>query len=147
MWKNITGRGRMDHNYVSVKAWLGAGSPQAVEVVSSSAGRKLRLRVDHFSFPDARDEEQAEQLQNAKKAYYNHIYESTHLKKALIFTNSRPDAEMTTLEMRRIAARRHQPDVFYVHHGSISAMLREETENALKSGPGPAVAAATLTLE
>ncbi|MGM1023720.1 MAG: DEAD/DEAH box helicase [Bacillota bacterium] len=134
-------------DYDSAKAWLGAGSPQAVEVVSSSAGRKLRLRVDHFSFPDARDEEQAEQLQNAKKAYYNHIYESTYLKKALIFTNSRSDAELTTLEMRRAAARRHQPDVFYVHHGSISAMLREEAENALKSGPGPAVAAATLTLE
>ncbi|MEK4459474.1 MULTISPECIES: DEAD/DEAH box helicase [Paenibacillus] len=134
-------------DYDSAKAWLGAGSTQAVEVVSSSAGRKLRLRVDHFSFPDAHDEEQAEQLQNAKKAYYNHIYESTHLKKALIFTNSRSDAELTTLEMRRVAARRHQPDVFYVHHGSISAMLREEAENALKSGPGPAVAAATLTLE
>ncbi|WP_068505169.1 DEAD/DEAH box helicase [Paenibacillus kribbensis] len=134
-------------DYDSAKAWLGAGSQQAVEVVSSSTGRKLRLRVDHFSFPDARDEEQAEQLQNAKKAYYNHIYESAYLKKALIFTNSRSDAELTTLEMRKVAARRHQPDVFYVHHGSISAMLREEAENALKSGPGPAVAAATLTLE
>ncbi|AUS26752.1 DEAD/DEAH box helicase [Paenibacillus polymyxa] len=134
-------------DYDSAKAWLGAGSQQAVEVVSSSAVRKLRLRVDHFSFPDARDEEQAVQLQNAKKAYYNHIYESTYLKKALIFTNSRSDAELTTLEMRRVAAQRHQPDVFYVHHGSISAMLREEAENALKSDPGPAVAAATLTLE
>ncbi len=134
-------------DYDSAKAWLGAGSQQAVEVVSSSTGRKLRLRVDHFSFPDARDEEQAEQLQNAKKAYYNHIYESTYLKKSLIFTNSRSDAELTTLEMRRVAAQRHQPDVFYVHHGSISAMLREEAENALKSDPGPAVAAATLTLE
>ncbi|GIP23168.1 DEAD/DEAH box helicase [Paenibacillus sp. J22TS3] len=134
-------------DYDSAKAWLGAGSPQAVEVVTAGAGRKLRLRVDHFSFPDARDEEQAEQLENVRKAYYNHIYDSTHLKKALIFTNSRSDAELTTLEMRRVAARRQQPDIFHVHHGSISAMLREEAENALKSGPGPAVAAATLTLE
>ncbi|AET61045.1 DEAD/DEAH box helicase domain-containing protein [Paenibacillus terrae HPL-003] len=101
----------------------------------------------HGLGPEARDEEQAEQLQNAKKAYYNHIYESTHLKKALIFTNSRSDAELTTPEMRRVAERRHQPDVFYDHHGSISVMLREEAEKALKSGSGPAVAAATLTLE
>ncbi|SDE59352.1 ATP-dependent helicase Lhr and Lhr-like helicase [Fontibacillus panacisegetis] len=134
-------------DYESAKAWLGAGSPQQVEVATSPGGRKLRLRVDHFSLPDARDEEQAEHLQNARKAYNEYIYDSTHLKKALIFTNSRSDAELVTLEMRRVAAKRHQPDVYYVHHGSISAMLREEAENALKSGSGPAVAAATLTLE
>ncbi len=134
-------------DYEEAKSWLGAGSRQPVEVVSSPGGRKLRLRVDHFSFPDARDEEQAEHLQNARKAYYDFIYESTHLKKALVFTNSRTDAEYTTLELRRVAEKRHQPDVFHVHHGSISAMLREEAEAALKGGPGPAVAAATMTLE
>ncbi|MFD1177893.1 DEAD/DEAH box helicase [Paenibacillus puldeungensis] len=134
-------------DYASASAWLGAGSSELVEVVTSPGGRKLRLRVEHFSFPDARDEEQAEQLQNARKAFYEFIYDSTHIKKALIFTNSRTDAEITTLEMRRIAARRHQPDVFYVHHGSISAMLREQAESAMKTGVGPAVSAATLTLE
>lgn len=116
-------------------------------MVSSPGGRKLRLRVEHFSFPDAQDEEQAEQLHNARKAYYDFIYESTHRKKALIFTNSRTDAEVTILEMRRVAARRQERDVFHVHHGSISAMLREETEAALRTGSGPAVAAATVTLE
>ncbi|MEC0370338.1 DEAD/DEAH box helicase [Paenibacillus chibensis] len=134
-------------DYDAAKAWLGAGSSQPVEAVSVPGGRKLRLRVEHFSFPDARDEEQAEHLQNARKAYYDFVYDSTHLKKALVFTNSRSDAELTTLELRRVAAHRHQPDVFHVHHGSISAMLREEAEAALKNGPGPAVAAATLTLE
>lgn len=134
-------------DYEAAKAWLGAGSKQPVDAVSVPGGRKLRLRVEHFSFPDARDEEQTEHLQNARKAYYNFIYDSTHLKKALVFTNSRSDAELTTLELRRVAAHRHQPDVFYVHHGSISAMLREEAEAALKDKPGPAVAAATVTLE
>ncbi|MEC0242419.1 DEAD/DEAH box helicase [Paenibacillus dokdonensis] len=134
-------------DYDAAKAWLGAGSKQPVEDVSVPGGRKLRLRVEHFSFPDARDEEQAEHLQNARKAYYDFVYDSTHLKKALVFTNSRSDAELTTLELRRVAAHRHQPDVFHVHHGSISAMLREEAEAALKNSPGPAVAAATLTLE
>ncbi|SEN44352.1 DEAD/DEAH box helicase [Paenibacillus sp. OK076] len=134
-------------DYNAATAWLAAGTNQGVEVVSSPGGRKLRLRVEHFSFPDARDEEQAEHLHNARKVYYDFIYESTHRKKALIFTNSRTDAEVTILEMRRVAARRQERDVFHVHHGSISAMLREETEAALRTGSGPAVAAATVTLE
>lgn len=134
-------------DYDAATAWLAAGTNQGVDVVSSPGGRKLRLRVEHFSFPDARDEEQAEHLHNARKLYYDFIYESTHRKKALIFTNSRTDAEVTILEMRRVAARRQERDVFHVHHGSISAMLREETEAALRTGSGPAVAAATVTLE
>ncbi|MHA7581723.1 DEAD/DEAH box helicase [Paenibacillus vandeheii] len=134
-------------DYDAATAWLAAGTGQGVDVVASPGGRKLRLRVEHFSFPDARDEEQAEHLHNARKVYYDFIYESTHRKKALIFTNSRTDAEVTILEMRRVAARRQERDVFHVHHGSISAMLREETEAALRTGAGPAVAAATVTLE
>ncbi|MGM1048932.1 MAG: DEAD/DEAH box helicase [Bacillota bacterium] len=134
-------------DYETAAGWLAAVTRYPVEVVSPQGGRKLRLSVEHFSFPDARDEKRAEQLEHARKAYYDFVYDHTHLKKALVFTNSRSDAELTTLELRRIAAKRQQPDVFHVHHGSISAMLREETEAALRSGPGPAVAAATLTLE
>ena len=134
-------------DYETACAWLGAGTSCAVEVVAPQGGRKLRLSVEHFGFPDAKNEEEAEHLANAKKAFHDYIYDVTRLKKALVFTNSRTDAEVTTLEMGRVAARREEPDVFHVHHGSISAMLREETEAALRSGPGPAVAAATVTLE
>ncbi|MCG7409648.1 DEAD/DEAH box helicase [Paenibacillus sp. ACRRX] len=134
-------------DYETASGWLGAGTPHSVEIVAPQGGRKLRLSVDHFSFPDARDEEQAEHLANARKAYYDYIYDHTRLKKALVFTNSRSDAELMTLELRRVAARRQERDVFHVHHGSISAMLREETEATLRTGAGPAVAAATVTLE
>ena len=134
-------------DYASVTEWLAAGTRLGVEVSAPQGGRKLRLSVEHFSFPDARDEKQAENLERAKQSYYDFIYDHTHLKKALIFTNSRSDAEMATLELRRTAAKRGERDVFHVHHGSISAMLREETEAALRQGSGPAVAAATLTLE
>lgn len=134
-------------DYDTAAHWLSGGSPQAVEVVSPQGGRKLKLSVEHFSFPDPRDEREAEHLELAKQNYYNFIYDHTNTKKALVFTNSRSDAELTTLELRRIAAKRQERDVFHVHHGSISAMLREETEAALRTGPGPAVAAATVTLE
>ncbi|NOU77591.1 DEAD/DEAH box helicase [Paenibacillus sp. LMG 31459] len=134
-------------DYASVTEWLAAGTRESVEVSAPQGGRKLRLSVEHFSFPDARNEEEAEHLERARQAYYGFIYDHTHVKKALIFTNSRTDAEEAILEMRRIAAKRGERDVFHVHHGSISAMLREETEAALRQGAGPAVAAATLTLE
>lgn len=133
--------------YESVARWLAEGTREAVDISSPQGGRRLRLSVEHFSFPDARDEKQAEQLELARQSYYNYIYDHTHNKKALVFTNSRTDAELAVLEMRRIAARREERDVYHVHHGSISAMLREEAEAALREGPGPAVAAATLTLE
>ncbi|WP_018750782.1 DEAD/DEAH box helicase [Paenibacillus sanguinis] len=134
-------------DYDTAARWLGAGTPQPVEVVAPAGGRRLKLSVEHFSFPDARNEQEAEHLELAKQNFYNYIYDHTHLKKALIFTNSRSDAELTTLEMRRIAAKREERDVFHIHHGSISAMLREEAEAALRSGSGPAVTAATVTLE
>ncbi|AIQ52964.1 DEAD/DEAH box helicase [Paenibacillus sp. FSL R7-0331] len=134
-------------DYASVTEWLAAGTRESVEVSAPHGGRKLRLSVEHFSFPDARDEVQAERLEQARQSYYGFIYDHTHLKKALVFTNSRTDAEETILEMRRVAAKRGERDVFHVHHGSISSMLREETEAALREGSGPAVAAATLTLE
>ncbi|MCL6604876.1 MAG: DEAD/DEAH box helicase [Paenibacillus sp.] len=134
-------------DYASVTEWLAAGTREKVEVSSPQGGRKLRLSVEHFSFPDARDEVQAEHLERARQSYFDYIYDHTHHKKALIFTNSRSDAETATLELRRTAAKRGERDVFHVHHGSISAMLREETEAALRQGSGPAVAAATLTLE
>lgn len=134
-------------DYDTAAHWLSGGSRQAVEVVSPQGGRKLKLSVEHFSFPDPRDEREAEHLELAKQNYYNFIYDHTNTKKALVFTNSRSDAELTTLELRRIAAKWQERDVFHVHHGSISAMLREETEAALRTGPGPAVAAATVTLE
>jgi ATP-dependent Lhr-like helicase len=134
-------------DYDSATEWISAGTDKRTEIVSPQGGRKLKLSVEHFSFPDARNEEEAKMLEYAKQAYHDYIYDHTHHKKALVFTNSRSDAELMTLELRRIAAKRHEPDVFYVHHGSISAMLREEAEAALRTGYGPAVAAATLTLE
>ncbi|MFB5270054.1 helicase-related protein, partial [Paenibacillus enshidis] len=72
---------------------------------------------------------------------------STSSKKAIIFVNSRSEAELTVLGLRQLAAKRQERDIFHVHHGSLSTTLRNEAETALKAGSGPAVTAATLTLE
>jgi ATP-dependent Lhr-like helicase len=81
------------------------------------------------------------------ESYYEFLYDNSHLKKCLIFTNSRGNAETITSKMKTIAQERKERDIFYVHHGSVSAALRRDAEKALRETEGPTVAAATLTLE
>lgn len=51
------------------------------------------------------------------------------------------------MSLKDIARKRNERDIFYVHHGSVSAMLRQEAERILRDTTEPVVAAATLTLE
>lgn len=134
-------------DYRAAAEWLRSGSGRAVDVNDLDIKRSLRLAVEHFVIPDAQTPEEAEQEAQAKETYNNFVYDAAHNKKCIIFVNSRDTAEEVTREMRRIAAKRSEKDVFYVHHGSISAALREEAEYAMREGAGPAVSAATLTLE
>ena len=67
--------------------------------------------------------------------------------KTLIFANARADTEEIIVKMRRLSERKRQPSFYHVHHGSISAPLREATEAAMKDKGQPACAAATITLE
>jgi ATP-dependent helicase Lhr and Lhr-like helicase len=74
-------------------------------------------------------------------------YQVTQKHRSLIFTNSRGDAEEIVTGLRRMAEREHTPDIYFVHHGSIAAPLREAAETAMRDGEGPACTAATVTLE
>ncbi|HEX2865298.1 MAG TPA: DEAD/DEAH box helicase [Deinococcales bacterium] len=75
------------------------------------------------------------------------VYEATRGRKSLIFTNSRSDAEATISGLRSIAEARRTPDVYHVHHGSVSAALREFAETELRDSDAPTVTAATVTME
>jgi len=122
------------HDYDPAMQFLCAGSDRkAVAVGIQGQKRKLSLCVE--SFPDSED------------AFYDYLYKHSHDKKCLIFTNSRGKAEEVIIKMKEIATGRKEKDVFHVHHGSISAAVREEAERALREQDGPTVAAATLTLE
>lgn len=134
-------------DYEGAAEWLRSGTGNAVDVNDLDIKRSLRIAVEHFIIPDAKTTEETEFAAQAEAAYNGFVYDATHKKKCIIFTNSRDTAEEVIRNMRRIAAQRNDRDVFYVHHGSISAALREEAEFALREGTGPAVSAATLTLE
>lgn len=131
------------NDYQPAMDFLSAGSSAgAIAVGIQSHKRTISLCAESFVVPE--DEHKATEV----IAKYNEfIYANCHTKKCLIFTNSRGNAEKTIADMKNIAKAKQERDVFYVHHGSVSASLRQETEHALRDNEGPTVAAATLTLE
>lgn len=131
------------NDYKPAMKYISAGSNRdAIAVGIKNHKRIVSLCVETFI------------VQNEKKKdirviqdYYNFLYDHCHNKKCLIFTNSRSKAEETIVNLKKIAKIRGEKDIFYVHHGSISAESRSETERVLKNNMGPSVTAATLTLE
>ncbi len=75
------------------------------------------------------------------------LFRMTLDKKTIIFTNSREETEFVVANLRQIAAKSKAPDVYRVHHGNVSAMLREQTEDEMKSSEEKIVTGATVTLE
>ena len=114
--------------------WLSAGTNQPCRHPEvPEARRRLLLHMRYF----APDEEGMERL----------LYSQTLGKKAIIFTRTRLDAENAAVHLKEEAAARKTADIYRVHHGSISAALREEAEREMKDGARPVVTAATVTLE
>jgi ATP-dependent Lhr-like helicase len=83
----------------------------------------------------------------ALNPYYQYIFENTRGRKALIFSNSKEEAESMLASLRMVARSQGAPDVYFMHHGSISAPLREAAEEAMRDPFLPAVVATTMTLE
>ncbi len=125
--------------------WLKAGSPLDYQIISSyGGGRKLLLAFYHEEIPCNVDDKELASIEKRRSRY---LYSQVKGRKCLVFTNSRSESEKTAASLRMIAEERNEPDAFYVHHGSISAMLREEAEESLRSSDLPATAVATKTLE
>lgn len=138
--------------------WLSGGSNLPVEIVDDLAGKRMiELGLEHFI--DYRDllrkldhpETQPERLQELRQKqqeFYDHIYELVnHETKTLVFANSRQGTEEIGLQLRTNAERSGTPDIYHVHHGAISAPLREAAEDAMRDSALPATTIATLTLE
>lgn len=131
------------NDYTTTLEFLSAGSRRTAIPVGIGAHRRtISLCVESFVLPD--DEEKA---QATLEEYNQFLYDNCHKKKSLIFSNSRSGVEKVIADMKDIAGRKQERDVFFVHHGSVAAALRHEAEMALRDNQGPTVAAATLTLE
>jgi ATP-dependent Lhr-like helicase len=75
------------------------------------------------------------------------LYEKTRGKKSIIFCNSRAETEVYTARLKDYAKAHNLPDVYKIHHGSLSKEIRENAERQMKTSETPTVTAATVTLE
>lgn len=80
-------------------------------------------------------------------AGYEYMYDCVRDRKALVFSNSREETEYVTATLRQIAKNRGEPDIFLIHHGNLSASIREEAELKMKDEDTHAVTCATVTME
>jgi ATP-dependent Lhr-like helicase len=145
--------------------WLaGAGNERAESVsvdIPQFAEGKIRWRIgmEHFYIgndhadqskeageedPEARDALLAAPVIDAG---YEYMYDAVKDMKALVFSNSREETEYLTATFRQIARNRGDRDIFLIHHGNLSAAIREEAEAKMKDEEYAAVTCATVTME
>ncbi len=134
--------------------WLGAGSGRDTTVPSIPPAKvKWKLGMEHFYIIDkdvaeivTPENNRPEEKISLDKGY-EYIYEATKGKKSLVFSNSREETEYICATLREIAEYRGERDVFLIHHGFLSASIREEAEMKMKDEDIQAVACATVTME
>ncbi len=134
--------------------WLAGDSGIAVDVPQLPPEHiRMRLGMEHFFIAngDAEQQNDKKALDGAKKspidAGYEYMYDCVRDKKALVFSNSREETEYITATLRQIAATRHEVDRFLIHHGNLSAALREDAEWRMKDEEQQVVTCATVTME
>lgn len=76
-----------------------------------------------------------------------YVFEHTRGRKCLVFTNSREEAEEVTTTLRRYCEVNREPDRFLIHHGNLSASIRESAEELMRDDSADLSIVATATLE
>ena len=141
------------------QTWLNTGTGRECAAPITDEGKKrVRLFVERFvNYSDKRDFVERDGSGNivnvssngdiGHREHFEYLFKETLDKKTIIFTNSREETEFVIANLREIAIKNKAPDVYRVHHGNVSALLRESTEDEMKSEDEKIVTGATVTLE
>ncbi len=142
--------------------WLGGGTDVETVAPRITEGKtKWRLGLEHFfiqgdDLDQSRDfgahegDTKTEEPSHGKVEIdpgYEYIYDCVKNKKAIVFSNSREETEYVTATLRQIADNRGEEDNFLIHHGNLSASIREEAEAKMKNDELKFTACATVTME
>ena len=138
--------------------WLNSGTGRdcAAPIVEEGK-KKVGLHIERFvNYAEDRDLVERDSSGNVvgvdsgdfgNREHYEYLFKQTLDKKTIVFTNSREETELVIAHLREIALKNKAPDVYRVHHGNVSALLRENTEDEMKSADEKIVTGATVTLE
>ena len=140
------------------ETWLNTGTNRKCAAPITDEGKKrLRLHVERFvNYADQRDFVEMDSGGNivsvsggdiGDREHFDYLFNQSIDKKTIIFTNSREETEFVLANLREIALKKKAPDVYRVHHGNVSALIREATEDEMKSDEQKIVTGATVTLE
>ncbi|HBL84233.1 MAG: hypothetical protein A2Y17_07740 [Clostridiales bacterium GWF2_38_85] len=130
-------------DYEQAERWLSSGTDIHVITVSGSdTHRKIKLSVEHFTEPVLETE-----MSPFNDPAWPYLYEKSLGKRCIIFSNGRETADAVITNMKFMSKMNGDPDIYHVHHGSISASLREYAETEMKESSEPVVIGATVTLE
>jgi ATP-dependent Lhr-like helicase len=151
----------------AAKDWLNTGSGRECIAPTADEGKKsIRLYMNRF----VRELKEPEELKlpeqeicpdefhapvtnlgatsdEGDRAHFEYLFKMTLDKKTIIFANSREESEFIISNLREVARKHKAPDVYRVHHGNVSALLREQTEDEMKASDEKIVTSATVTLE
>lgn len=139
------------------QAWLNTGTERSCAAPVTDEGKKrIKLHIERFvNRHDERDGANTGDISNSvgtsgdmgSREHYEYLFKMTLDKKTIIFTNSREETEFIIANLKEIALKNKSPDVYRVHHGNVSAFIRESTEDEMKSADEKIVTGATITLE
>lgn len=136
--------------------WLGSGTGRETEApIPRKTPLKWRLAMEHFYIQDPNEIQAPEKNEEFDRGSiakldpgYEFLYDAVDNRKALVFSNSREETEYVTATLRQIARNRGDDDIFLIHHGNLSASLREDAELRMKDEEvARAVTCATVTME
>lgn len=145
-------------------AWLSGGDDRPCEIPKPTPQPiRWRLGIEHFFIesaetlhigtheirkgPSLGDLTPEEDETISSDPGYEYIYDCAKDRRTIIFSNSREETEYVCATMRQIAERRGEPDNFLIHHGNLSASIREEAETLIKSEEQKRTVCATVTME
>ena len=139
--------------------WLNSGTGRNCAAPIANEGKKrVGIHIERFvNYADKRDTVERDGGGNAvnvsaggdigTREHYEYLFKQTLDKKTIIFTNSREETEFVIANLRETALKNKAPDIYRVHHGNVSALIRENTEDEMKSDDEKIVTGATVTLE
>lgn len=136
--------------------WLGSGTGrETVAPIPRKTPLKWRLALEHFYIQDPNEIQTPYEGKTIDRgsvarldAGCEFLYDAVDKRKALVFSNSREETEYVTATLRQIARNRGDDDIFLIHHGNLSASLREDAELRMKDEAiQRAVTCATVTME